>query len=154
MLRNARSDSGFARAVADSLGVVILLLQFRGPKRNLASVIEQYSGWQCSKLRDTIFSLLNICTPIDVSIDYRKPINDIFIDTTRSITDQEQNLKILCSRKNLQGKAVPRTSQTRASCQTTQIDSVLERRQLFPYCGHVQDFRTATYTKWGTDTKK
>lgn len=72
---------------------MILLLQFKA-RRNLASVLEAHSGLQYSEVRDAIFSLQNIWTLIDITINYRKPVNDVLIDTTRSVIDHEHNLNI------------------------------------------------------------
>jgi hypothetical protein len=65
-----------------------------------------YAAWDsvntkfCSEPRDYIYALLNIVQPIRITVDYSKPIVEIFSEATISIINQEENLDILYLKRN------------------------------------------------------
>jgi hypothetical protein len=99
VLKNDMSDRQALDTIRKEWARMYTILLGRGGERrpSFAYFLFVHCRCECSEPRDGIFSLLNICEPIEISVDYRKPVADIFINTTRSIIDQEQNLNIICS---------------------------------------------------------
>ena len=68
--------------------------------QKLYSNMTHYRGRFCTESVDIIFALLNISQPINVQPDYEKSCEDIFIDTTKAIIEQEQSLNVICRAAN------------------------------------------------------
>lgn len=98
VLRNNISDREILTALKNSWGRMSTTVKSRGTevRPSLVLLLFVHNVCECSEPRDKVFALLNI-EPTDISVDYRKLIADIFIDTTRCIIDQEQDLNIICS---------------------------------------------------------
>ena len=98
LLRNC--DYNAAEMLEDSLYHLTLPDDWRGRRRMLYSSWNEFTLKSCSEPRDYIYALLSIVQPISITVDYSKPLVDVFTDATRSIIAQEQHLNILCINVN------------------------------------------------------
>lgn len=62
---------------------------------SLATMILHYAYLQCSEPRDAIYASLNVSRPINISLDYKKPVATIYTEATRAMIDDEKSLNIV-----------------------------------------------------------
>lgn len=98
LLKSCDSDAGCDPAA--SLYTVCIPQQLKIRPRKFYRARQSSIDRFCSEPRDYIYAWLNIFQPIEITVDYRKSIVDVYSKATMSITKQEGNLNVPYDKAN------------------------------------------------------
>ena len=73
----------------------VLDVRTRRAEESLATMVQTHSNRLSSDPKDAIYALLNVSLPIDIEINYERPVDELYIMATKVMINFEQNLNII-----------------------------------------------------------